>query len=178
MALAVELGFDPRAESAVLAVWEAVAAASGSRLLLDLRVRPHVSLAVYPEGAPGAEDAFRAIRAAPLPFAFASVGTFPGDEGVVFLAPVVDEALLRFHRDWHALAPGGNPHYAPGAWVPHCTVGFRLADVGSALASARALLPIRGRYESIALIEYDPGFATPVRTLVERPLAATGGGRR
>jgi 2'-5' RNA ligase len=170
--LAVELRFDAEAERAVLKVWEAVRAVSGSSVLFDLRARPHVSLAVYPEGAPGAVGAAPRLRATPLPFAFASAGTFPGDEGVVFLAPVVDDALLRMHREWHALAPGGLPYYAPGAWVPHCTVGFRLPDVAPALAAARSALPIRGRFESIALIEFERDLAAPVRTLLERPLVS------
>ncbi|MCK6461310.1 MAG: 2'-5' RNA ligase family protein [Planctomycetes bacterium] len=172
MGLAVELCFDADAERAVLEVWKAVRAVSGSGMLFDLRARPHVSLAAYPEGAPGAVDAVARFQAAQMPFAFASAGTFPGGEGVVFLAPVVDDALLRLHREWHALVPGGMAHYAPGAWVPHCTVGFRLPDVAPAVAAARAALPIRGRYSSIALVEYDNGLAAPVRTLLERPLVS------
>jgi 2'-5' RNA ligase len=183
MGLAVELRFDAEAERAVLGVLEAVRAATGSSVLFDLRARPHVSLAVYPEGVRGAasaeafagkslERAVAGLRAAPLPFTLASAGTFPGDEGVVFLAPVVDDALLRLHREWHALAPGGLPYYAPGAWVPHCTVGFRLPDVAPALAAARALLPIRGRYSSIALVEFERDLSAPVRCLVERPLVS------
>lgn len=173
MGLAVELRFDQDAERAVFGVWEAVRAVSGSGILFDLRARPHVSLAVHPEGVRGPlEDAVARFRAAPAPFALASAGTFPGDEGAVFLAPVMDEALLRLHRDWHALGPGGHEYYRPGAWVPHCTVGIRLPDVAPAVALARAALPIRGRYESIALIEFDPGLGAPVRTLVERPLTA------
>jgi 2'-5' RNA ligase len=182
MGLAVELHFDREAERAVLSVWEAVRAAGGNGKLFDLRARPHVSLAVYPEGARGPafaeamagrplEHAVAAFRAAPLPFTLASAGTFPGEEGVVFLAPVVDDRLLRLHRDWHALAPGGMELYGPGVWVPHCTVGFHLKDVAPAVAVARAALPVRGRYESISLIEFDRDLARPVRCLLEQPLA-------
>ena len=123
----------------------------------------------------GRGDLVRAVggfRGGRTPFVLTSAGTFPGDEGVAFLAPVADELLLRLHRDWHALAPGGIAYYAPGPWVPHCTVGLRLADVAPAVAAARALLPIRGRYESIALVEFDPHLRTPVRHLVERPLVS------
>lgn len=172
MGLAVELRFDPEAERAVLRVWEAVRAASGCGKLFELQARPHVSLAVYPEGASGASDAIAGFRAAPLPFVLTSAGRFAGDEGVVFLAPVADDALLRLHREWHTLVPGGIAYYAPGAWVPHCTVGFHLPDVAAGVAAARGLLPIRGHYASIALIEFDPLLRTPVRHLVERPLSA------
>jgi len=185
MGLAIVLGFDAAADRAVRGVWEAVRAATGSGKLYDLRARPHVSLAVYPEGRGGLpfgeatagwplEEAVRRFRAEPLPFVLASVGTFPGAEGAVFLAPVVDEPLLRLHREWHAIAPGGREHYSPGAWVPHCTVGFNLPDaaVPSAVAAAAARLPIRGRYESLVLIEFDPKGTAPIRELVERRFSA------
>lgn len=171
MALAIVLGFDATAEQAVVEVWEAVRAASGSSRLFDLAERPHVSLASYPEGVRGPlEKAVAAFRAAPLPFVLASAATFPGAEGVAFLAPVVDDALLRLHREWHSLAPGGMEVYRPGTWVPHCTVGVHLAEMAPAVAAARAALPIRGWFESIALIEFDRDLKTPVRYLVERPL--------
>ncbi|HEY4633140.1 MAG TPA: 2'-5' RNA ligase family protein [Candidatus Limnocylindrales bacterium] len=173
MALAIVLGFDATAEQAVVEVWKAIRAVSGSGRLFDLRGRPHVSLAVYPEGARGPlEKAVAAFRPAPLPFVLASAAAFPGDEGAVFLAPVVDEALLRLHREWHALAPGAHEYYRPGAWVPHCTVGFNLPEgaVPYAVAAARALLPIRGRYESIGLIESDRDGKAPIRHLLEQPL--------
>jgi 2'-5' RNA ligase len=171
MGLAVELYFDGAAERAVRGVWEAVRAASGSSRLFDLASRPHVSLAVYSEGVRGPlEGALAAFRAAPLPFVLASVGTFPGAEGAVFLAPVADEALLRMHAAWHAGAPQSHEYYRPGAWVPHCTVGFNLAEaaIAPALAAARAALPIRGRFESIGIIEYEP--PAPIRRLAERRL--------
>ena len=174
MALAIVLGFDASAEQAVVEVWEAVRAVSGRNRLFDLAAKPHVSLASYPEGVRGPlEKAVAAFRAAPFPFVLASAATFPGAEGVVFLAPVVDDALLRLHREWHALAPGGMDYYRPGAWAPHCAVGFNLPDaaVAPAVAAARAALPIRGRYESIALVEFDRDLTRPVRHLVERPLA-------
>lgn len=171
MGLAIELRFDPFAERAVHGVWEAVRAASGSSRLFELASRPHVSLAVYPEGVRGPlDEALAGFRAVPLPFVLASAGTFPGAEGAVFLAPVVDEALLRIHAAWHERAPESHEYYRPGAWVPHCTVGFNLADaaIAPAVAAARAALPIRGRFASIGLIEFDPG--APIRRLAERPL--------
>jgi 2'-5' RNA ligase len=173
MGFAIELCFDAEAERAVVGVWESVRAVSGSSRIFDLAGRPHISLAIYLEGARGPlEKTVAALRATPLPFVLASAATFPGAEGVVFLAPVVDDALLRLHREWHSLAPGGMEVYRPGAWVPHCTVGFNLAGaaLAPAVAAARAALPIRGRYESIALIAFDRDLTRPVRHLVERPL--------
>jgi 2'-5' RNA ligase len=181
VSFAVELCLDAAAGRAVYGVWDAVRAAGGNSRLFDLRTKPHVSLAVYPEGARGPlEDAVAGFRAAALPFVLASAATFPGAEGVVYLAPVLDDGLLRLHREWHAHAPGSLEPYRPGVWVPHCTVGIQLPDAaaGAAVAAARAALPIRGRYESIALVEFDRDLKTPVRHLVERPLRPTAAGRR
>jgi len=173
MAFAVALGLDASAGAAARAAWEAVRQATGSTVLFDIGMEPHVTLAIYGEAE---ADALRAALAAfdgpPTEFALASAGTFPGDEGVVFLAPVVDEPLLRLHRSWHALAPGSEPLYAPGAWVPHLTVGYALPDAAlpAALGAARAALPLRGRFASIVLVEFKRRAAGPVREIAQRPL--------
>lgn len=76
-----------------------------------------------------------------LSSAFAAVGTFPGKEGVVFLAPVVSSELLALHRTFHEqllqLGQRSWEYYLPGRWIPHCTVGLGLA--GSSLSEAIAL---------------------------------------
>ncbi|MHC4576232.1 MAG: 2'-5' RNA ligase family protein [Planctomycetota bacterium] len=171
-AYAIELLFDADADAAVRKVWERVRDASGSSLLFDLEARPHVSLAVYDDAdAAVLEEAVFGFDTAPLDFALASAGSFPGEEGVIFIAPVADEALLALHRRWHHGCPGSLPHYRPGSWVPHCTVGIRLAEpaLGSALAVARRALPLRGRFEAITLIRFER-YAKPIEYLTTRGL--------
>jgi 2'-5' RNA ligase len=170
---AVELLFDPEAEAAVLDVWREVAGV-GSSVLFDLAARPHVTLAVHeePDG-PQLDRTVRRFRAPATPFRLASAGTFPGDEGVAFLAPVVTDALLELHRRWHAASPGSHEHYRPGVWVPHCTVGILLEGRGmaEALEIARRALPIRGEFREIALIAFTREL-TPVECLVRASLTA------
>jgi 2'-5' RNA ligase len=170
---AVELLLDPEAEAAVLEVWREVRARTGSPVLFDLAGRPHVTLAVHDErDGPQLDRAVRAFQAAETPFLLSSAGAFPGDEGAVFLAPVVTDDLLELHRRWHAASPGSNEHYLPGRWVPHCTVGILLEGpaLSEALEAARSALPIRGRFEEIALIAFGRHALTPVECLVRVPL--------
>jgi hypothetical protein len=93
--------------------------------------------------------------------------------GVVFLAPDADEALSHAHAVCHhVLGPHGEnpwPHYAVGAWIPHCTLAQDL-ETTDAVARARAVaartpLPLVGRLERAELIEF-----RPVRCLVTVPL--------
>jgi 2'-5' RNA ligase len=169
---AVELLFDPDAEAAVREVWREVSARTGSSMLFDLASRPHVTLAVHDEqDAPQLDRAVRAFDAPATRFVLSSAGTFPGDEGVAFLAPVVTDALLDLHRRWHAASPGSNEYYLPGRWVPHCTVGILLEGpaLSEALEVARCAAPIRGRFAEIALIVFERAL-TPVECLVRVPL--------
>lgn len=65
-----------------------------------------------------------------LTIRLASVGFFPNDEGVLYLAPIVDEALLEFHRTVNnALEPlsdAFSPLYLEENWVPHCTLALEM----------------------------------------------------
>jgi 2'-5' RNA ligase len=170
---AVELLFDPEAEAAVLQVWRAVRARTGSGVLFDFASRPHITLAVHEErDGPQLDRAVRALSAPPIPFLLSSAGTFPGDEGAAFLAPVVTDELLEFHRRWHAASPGSQEYYRPGQWMPHCTVGILLEGpaLSEALEIARSALPIRGELREVALIAFERNARTPVECLVRVPL--------
>lgn len=159
---AVELLFDPATEAALT---ERLGALEPPSPLLGWGARPHVSLLVG-AARPGLRAGIEwlARQSAPTPVRLDAVGVFPGDAGVVFLAPVVTPALLALHEAAHeALAPAladPDPLYAPGRWVPHCTttVGIPDAGLGAAVAACRSWLPVEGRLSSIALhaITLDP----------------------
>jgi len=169
---AVELLFDPEAEVAVREVWREVSSRTGSSVLFDLAGEPHVTLAIHEErDGPQLDRAVRAFQAPATAFCLSSAGTFPGDEGAAFLAPVVTDALLELHRRWHAASPGSQEHYCPGRWVPHCTVGILLdgGALSEAVEVARRALPIRGRFSEVALIAFERALR-PVECLVRVPL--------
>jgi hypothetical protein len=164
MHLVVELLFDQATEAAVRAVWCALA--DGLPLAHPgAEARPHVSLTVYQgldvAGFRTALAGFAASRPA-LDIELESWGAFAAGECVVFLAPIVTRDLLALHQDFQerfAQFGAPQPYYRPGAWIPHCTLaaGFP-ADLLPQVADAchRAVRPLHGRIESIALVEYGP----------------------
>ncbi|MDE2847590.1 MAG: 2'-5' RNA ligase family protein [Gemmatimonadota bacterium] len=167
MGYAIELFFDDAGERAVRDIWVGLGTALGQPSLSELGARPHVSLAVYGDGLDTngfPERLFDFARSvAPFEFKLSSVGTFPGSEGVLFLAPVVTRRLLEVHARFHEVFSkhenAGMGYYLPGNWVPHCTVAIELAaaEVTAALAYCRETFqPISGRFQEIGLVEFRP----------------------
>lgn len=181
MPYAVTLRFDQVLAGQIEAHWQRAAAATGAADLPTGTDEPHVSLAVYDEGPidPAALVALVegfASTEAPLAIGFSSLGIFPSEENVLFLAPVVTAALLRLHGRWHehaaALAPACWAHYVPGSWVPHCTLAMRwpVATLLPVIGELRsAWTPLRGELRALALIR-----AEPIVTLAEHPLGGAG----
>jgi 2'-5' RNA ligase len=92
-----------------------------------------------------------------------ALGTFPGSEGVLFLATTVDAELLAQHRRVSEVLAGGwvEPwqHYLPGRWVPHCTLTQRL-DHDQVVNALRAVLdyhPISADVASIGITDTTTG---------------------
>ena len=130
---AVELYFDPAAERTVRALIDQLPKL-GIRSTRPAAARPHVSLAVFDRIE--VERVSAAIRefareCPPLRLHLASIGRFPGNEGVVFLGTVVTRELLELHARLHRMPPvvagTKREHYLPGRWVPHCTIAEGLA---------------------------------------------------
>ena len=134
MGYAIELNLDPDSARKVMGLWEALARAGIDSTMLDVGAYPHISLAVFDELDPDilADELSTFARGEqPLAVRFSSVGTFPTQEGVVFLAPVVTAELLGLHSRFHQLlsSAGLEPlaYYRPGSWVPHCTAAIDLS---------------------------------------------------
>ncbi|MCB0335556.1 MAG: 2'-5' RNA ligase family protein [Bdellovibrionales bacterium] len=131
MPFSVELYFDQTSEAQLNAVAEAV----GPKFHLEGSL-PHISLAVF-ETVDHTKFKERlsdfAKNLEPFEIHIASVGTFPGDEGVVFFAPVVDLKLLTthstFHQEFNDLLSQKWAYYEPGRWVPHISIGYGLSEL-------------------------------------------------
>ena len=173
MPYALELALDDRSTAVVRTLWRG-AADAGFPSMAESGAHPHVSLAIWDEIDRAAmEDAIgRFAGDTPaVDVVFPTVGSFP-TTGAVFLAlaesPQLREVHARCHRALAALGRGAWPHYAPGVWVPHCTLAM---DLGAAVARIHAVLqpaplPLRGRLERAELVEF-----RPVRHLMAAPLA-------
>ena len=177
---ALEVLFDSGAESLLSRIWSGLRDAGLDATMIDLGARPHVTLAVY--DAPLLGDAEAEIAAfceqeVPVTVTLSSVGSFPGDEGVVFLAPVVTRELLDLHARWHEHFTRWReavwPYYLPGAWVPHCTMGFHVAPrlLPAAIEFVRtANLPIRGTLARASVLEFDSTSPASLRSRFAVPL--------
>jgi len=176
---AVELRFDEDLAERVRGLWRALEAIGASSFGAGGAPVPHLSLAVYDHEDEVDEAAARdlvaklAARVAPVNIAVASLGVFPTEESVLFLAPVVTPALLDLHARYHAVAKSlgatCRPYYLPGCWVPHCTLSMQgpMAGVQDALGHlAASWSPLRGTIRTVALIK-----VPPLLTLAEQALA-------
>lgn len=163
MPLAATLRLDPTTSAPVEALWSVLADAGLDASRRDLRYPPHVTLAIWPDDAPAKTiaatlDSLAAGRS-PLPVTLAGIGVFPGAPAVLWLVPVPDPALLAFHATLVAALPDlpCHPHYRPGGWVPHVTLG-EVADAGPAVAllAPRWSGLLSGKLERLDLVRFPP----------------------
>jgi 2'-5' RNA ligase superfamily len=174
MPYALELALDDQSAAVVRALWRR-AADVGFPFMAESGANPHVSIAIWDEidRSAMAEAIGRFAGATPVvDVVFPTMGSFP-TTGVVFLALAENPRLLdvhaRCHRALPALGRGAWPHYAPGVWIPHCTLAM---DLGDAVERIHAMLqpaplPLRGRLERAELVEF-----RPVRHLMAAPLGS------
>ena len=163
MATAVSLWFDPALETRIRELWSELARLEICTILHRGPYRPHITLGVWeinPEPQCEAELRKTAQALRSVPISFNSIGLFPGEEGVAFLAPVVTAALLGIHGQIHSCmgqfqAPTV-PYYRPGAWTPHCTMSWQTTPQQALRAAAQLMTDfknLRGEVAAIGLIE-------------------------
>jgi hypothetical protein len=161
--------FDQQADVAVRRLWLQLSEAGLPSLatLTHRQHRPHVSLAVA-ESLAGADLApLRSALTPPRPaLRLYVLGTFPGDEGALFLGVQVTAELLAFHADVHA-ALAGQPirhwaYYLPGNWIPHCALaeGLDKSEAGRAFALLAGYRPITATVTSAGLKDTATGAIT------------------
>ena len=157
----VELYLDQESEATIVSLHETIAGRLGRT---PPPVRPHLTLGGC-KVSRGVTDvsAFQAIGAgaAGAPITFGSVGIFPGERSVLYLTPVVTEALLALHRrvdeQIQGLALPMFELYRPGRWVPHCTLAMDLAppELEAALCvAAQSPLPLTATVSTIDVRDY------------------------
>ena len=133
MPYAVEMFFDKESDAQIRKIWRSLKESGISSWMEDSGSVPHVTLSVF--GELDADEADRRLasfaeKVSGFPLVFASIGAFPTDEGVLFLAPVVTGELLRVHNAFHDffadLREDQWPYYLPDSWVPHCTLAINI----------------------------------------------------
>jgi len=175
VAYALELFFDPQAESTVRTLWASLEA-RGLRSMATAghcRHRPHVSLLVAEQLT--LDQARAAVEpmteATDVALRLGSVAVFPGRAGVVYLAVTPTRRLLRLHHALHthlaAVGVESGRHYLPDAWVPHCTLaqGLTHEQVATAVHAVKRLRPIDADIVEVGVENTDTGGITPIAQL-------------
>jgi len=130
MGFCLNLRISPVSAPAVTALWDQVAMLEEQPSMRPLGYPPHLTFAIYDSDIVSDEVRVRALdRAAAgqpeLRLSFNRIGLFTGPSLVVWADPEPKDALRRMHRAIHSVIEPAlcRPHYRPGAWVPHCTLG-------------------------------------------------------
>lgn len=141
---------DTETSGAIRALWETLAQMGIPSAVHTHRLhQPHVSLAVA-EDLPVQEtlNAVGRVPTARIHLSIEAAGVFPG--GILFLACVANQELLveqrRVQLAVSSLAVDPWPHFEPGAWTPHITMGWPLtqAELAQALPVILDALPLKG----------------------------------
>jgi 2'-5' RNA ligase len=166
MAYSFEMYFDKRSEEMLLRIQQKLKAGGLPSFMLAEGGRPHISLCVYDDLDPvRAEAALRGFCAKENRFKVRLdfIGTFISKENVVFVAPPLTDELrtihLRFLQAFKDLEKSAWPHYLPGSWQPHCTMGLEISEseFGKVFTAIREnFQPMEATVESIGLVRFRP----------------------
>ena len=177
MPLAVTLCLDPAATAPVEVLWRALAEGGIDDDCHRLGYRPHITLAIFPDGSDEAAIAAALTRLAAsweaLPVNLAGIGVFPGETSIMWAIPVATPALLDRHRVLLDALPDlpVDPHYRAGAWTPHITLSGPVRDPVRALGALVPLWrPVRAALADLELVRF-----RPVEVLASHRLRGAGG---
>jgi 2'-5' RNA ligase len=165
MDYAVVLYFDIHSEKVFDEYIKQISQKGVNTYMLDMGIRPHITLAIF-------KDIKKCdIHSAFLNFAkenvkfkirLGSIGIFPTDPGVVYLAPVYKDELAlihnAFYNSFNDVSDEFVQLYLPGSWVPHCTVANRLSkdEILNAVSYLmNSFTPLNAEVVEIGLIECD-----------------------
>lgn len=175
MALAINIRADDDSAGEIESLWDQVAAFEVEPSMRALQYRPHFTFAIYDGPAIDEKTAWDVMQAAiagvrQLRIAFTRIRWFEGAPLVLWAEPEADDTLARIHGAISAAIDPAHcrPHYRPGAWTPHCTLGTAVADErrDEAMAFARAF----DRSIEVLFDVADCVAFPPVRIIAERKL--------
>lgn len=129
----VSIYFDEKAEQRILQYIKQVAKSSRNPFMLDTKVPAHITIAAFETKDEEAaivclKEAFKAVQRGKLQWV--SVGQF--FPYVIYLTPVLNEYLHGLSVQIHAALSSLDdvkisPFYRPFQWLPHTTIGKKLA---------------------------------------------------
>ena len=166
MDYAVALYFDEKSQAQLLGMMEDLGNAGVNRYMLDLSIRPHITLGYWKDqkGTDAIEEIKRfAPEVKGTRVLFSSIGIFPANPKVVYLSPVKDDGLIKLHNQFYQRIKGKienySLNYTPEYWVPHCTLATKLTEE-EVLKSVKTLLkvkfPMKAMISQLELIKCKP----------------------
>jgi 2'-5' RNA ligase len=132
MYYSIELLFDEASEQVVRKLWSRLSDEKINDFMNLSNGDPHISLVILETEEINnviriSEDYFSSVKKFEL--TFDSVGSFPGDEGVVYLSPVITEHLLKIHKGLLEKLNNYSQniwgYYRVNKWSPHCTIALK-----------------------------------------------------
>mgnify|MGYP006308262333 CR=1 FL=1 len=135
MPYGVTMFADSDTEAVIWNIWNKLKESGITTFMLDNKVRPHITMAVYDEldTEKFLEKFLVFVRdSSPVPLILSSVGTFLEPLGTVFVQPALTPQLTEMHRDFLERFSDHNAHLQkysrPGKWIPHFTLSSRLEE--------------------------------------------------
>jgi 2'-5' RNA ligase len=145
-------------------LWDQVAGLETAPSMAALDYPPHITLAVYDNIDPERlravlADAFTGASA--LSLTFGRLDYFDIEPFVLWAVPSPLPALNSAHEAVHARIDPSlcHPHYRPGAWVPHCTLGTKIQPDRRAEAitlAAQPIEPLRVTFDVADCVSFPP----------------------
>nr|WP_249798013.1 2'-5' RNA ligase family protein [Bradyrhizobium sp. 199] len=173
--MAINIRADNNSAGEIERLWDQVAGFEVEPSMRALGYGPHFTFAIYDGPEIDEKTAWDVMlgaiaRETQLRIAFKRIRWFEGSRLVLWAEPEVDQTLARIHGAISAAIDPAHcrPHYRPGAWTPHCTLGTEVADErrDDAIAFARAF----DRSVEVLFDVADCVVFPPVRIIAERKL--------
>ena len=173
MALAINIRSDDASAAEIERLWDQVMDFEDRPSMRALGHRPHLTFAIYDDV--DENTACEAMRRAAmgqtqLRITFSRIRWFEGTPPVLWAEPSREAALTRIHAAISAAIDPAHcrPHYRPEAWIPHCTLGMRIADTrrDDAIAFAQAF----DRHIEVLFDVVDCVAFLPLRVIAEQKL--------
>ncbi len=165
MSFSIELHFDEKSNFIIRNMWRKLRERGISDYMDKHGVFPHISLAVFNdidilEMEKRIEKVIK--NQGVFSIKMSNLGSFPSNEGVLFVSPNFSDTLINLHKKLHEALKDIEEkweYYLPDFWIPHCTLGMNIPKLE--LQNAFDVIkedfkPFDVKVETIQLVEFDP----------------------
>lgn len=170
MGYAVEIIFDNESQNKFIDYWKLLYQSGCSSYMYEHGGNPHITFGLFNNNLENIsilkEIIFKCFNnIEPFNLTFSTLGLFPFDEGVSFIAPKVSLQLLTLHNNFYKeICKNGLDKYfveiyKPKHWIPHCTMTIQ-TNKENQIEGLRLLRdvfkPFDAQVRKIVLIKFFP----------------------